>query len=130
MLREMEYIIDQCPPIPWKRAGHTQDRFYDKQKQEKIFYGLSLKRQHGNQPMFEGPLLLTLKFYMTIPKSMIRRQMSEHHYKRPDLDNLCKFFLDAATSILWEDDAQISGMSIIKIYSDKPRTEIHLKELE
>lgn len=130
MLREMQYIIDHCPPLAWSRAGKNGNRFYDKQKEEKLLYGLSLKRQHGNQPMFTKPINVDIVFYMPIPKSMHRRQASKWHTKRPDKDNLTKLVYDAATNILWEDDCIICDGNEMKVYDSNPRTLIIVTELE
>ena len=81
MLRRVEYIIE-IPPIPWKRAGVHEKHFFDRQTQEKLFYGLSLQKQHGTQPMFDKPVKVELFFFMPIPKSMKRRAQSPYHSKR------------------------------------------------
>ena len=50
--------------------------------------------------------------------------------KKPDIDNLIKFVLDALQGQdgYFVDDSQVIRLYAEKIYSDKPRTEIMLVE--
>src|SRR5689334_16703666 len=53
-----------------------------------------------------------MTFYLPIPKSHSRTQVNrilwgfDEHTSKPDIDNLAKFYLDAANGILWPDDKQ------------------------
>jgi Holliday junction resolvase RusA-like endonuclease len=38
--------------------------------------------------------------------------------KMPDLDKLCRAVLDAMTHIVWNDDAQVVGLTAAKLYAD------------
>jgi Holliday junction resolvase RusA-like endonuclease len=49
---------------------------------------------------------------------------------KPDIDNLLKFYNDVLTGLIWVDDKFISKISAIKVYGDKPRTEILIKMTE
>jgi Holliday junction resolvase RusA-like endonuclease len=48
------------------------------------------------------------------------------HIKKPDLDNLAKFFLDCSNKLLFNDDSQICELRAKKIYSSKPGTLVRL----
>jgi Holliday junction resolvase RusA-like endonuclease len=48
------------------------------------------------------------------------------HTSRPDLDNICKMYMDASNGILYRDDAQVTRLSSSKHYSTNPRTEIDI----
>jgi Holliday junction resolvase RusA-like endonuclease len=48
----------------------------------------------------------------------------------PDFDNLEKFAVDSINKIVFEDDKQIVSCRTDKRYSERPRTEILIKELD
>jgi Holliday junction resolvase RusA-like endonuclease len=48
------------------------------------------------------------------------------HTSRPDLDNICKMYMDASNGILYRDDAMVTKLSSSKHYSTNPRTEIDI----
>lgn len=50
--------------------------------------------------------------------------------KKPDIDNIAKAVLDALNSVAYRDDIQIVELQIRKQYSEKPRLEICMEELE
>lgn len=47
---------------------------------------------------------------------------------KPDADNIMKLVLDALNEVAYDDDKYIYRISIEKIYSDKPRTEITISD--
>lgn len=68
-------------------------------------------------------------FCMPIPKGMLKKGMNlKRHGKKPDVDNLMKFYLDCLTGIAWEDDSCVSIAGAIKIYSNTPRTIVGILE--
>ena len=50
--------------------------------------------------------------------------------KKPDIDNIQKAVLDGCNKVVWKDDALICKIEVEKAYSDKPRVEVHVRELE
>jgi hypothetical protein len=62
----------------------------------------------------------------------IDKSFAEHecllHVKKPDVDNLIKYYLDCMNGICYLDDSQVSIAHAIKLYSPTPRTEIILEE--
>ncbi len=118
-------------PIPWKRPGHAGTHFYDQQHHERLAWSLFLLQQHGNAPMFDGPLFLEIIFYMRIPINVKKRSKCAWHMKIPDSSNLLKFVEDSITDTgtIWKDDCVVSKTLISKIYDKEPRTEITISEL-
>jgi Holliday junction resolvase RusA-like endonuclease len=49
---------------------------------------------------------------------------------RPDTDNYIKSVQDALNGIVWKDDSQVVALIADKWYSDKPRIEIDVREVE
>ena len=50
--------------------------------------------------------------------------------KKPDIDNIAKAVLDALNEVAYRDDAQAVELQMRKKYSDRPRLEICIEELE
>ncbi len=123
------YIIDG-DPIAWARAAPSKySRMWDTQKQIKFEHGISLRKQHKGNGLFEGPILLDIIFYFKKPKSCVRKQGSFHIYK-PDLSNLIKLIEDIGSGILYKDDAIIACIRAQKKYDAQPRTEFRIVSLE
>ena len=82
-----------------------------------------------NKPFFATEKLeITIHACFTIPKSYSakKRDLLDGTYrnKKPDNDNVEKFYFDLMTGILYEDDRQIVINHTYKFYSKKPRVEI------
>jgi len=72
-----------------------------------------------------------MNFYLPIPRSSSTSEKNrklwgmERCIDKPDVDNLCKFYFDCMSGIVWPDDKQVSRCLARKIrYSENPRTEI------
>lgn len=85
-------------------------------------------------PPMDGPLAVDMKVYMAIAESKPKRWKAaalagvERPTKKPDLDNFAKM-LDALNLIVWIDDSQIVQLQTAKFYSDAPRLEIAVRQL-
>ena len=53
----------------------------------------------------------------------------EPYTKKVDADNLAKIILDALNGVAYDDDKQISKLTVTKVYGKDPRVEVRLKEL-
>ena len=72
-----------------------------------------------------------IEFHLPLPKNASKSQENQYLWYgdaniKPDIDNLVKFYLDAANGILWQDDKQIIELNVIKKYSQKPKTIINV----
>ena len=130
-MRSKSYVIN-AKPIAWQRSGHNGHHFYDRQKNEKIAYGLYILKHHGDEPIFEGPLSLDVIFYMPQPRLLRNRSKSGYHDKVPDIDNLLKHLMDSITQtkVVWNDDKQVAQIYEKKIYAKTPRIEFTISEIE
>jgi Holliday junction resolvase RusA-like endonuclease len=105
---------------------------YDSQKQLKLLMSITLGGQHDEEPLFEGPLYVDIIFYMRMPMMTLpRRKVLNGTFckKRPDIDNMCKFYLDVANGIIYSDDSTIACMTLRKIYDFEPRTVMTVSEI-
>ena len=82
---------------------------------------------------FEGPIHIKLVFQMPIPKSFTKKKQELikdgflEYDKKPDLDNLAKAILDALNGIAYEDDSKITGLFLVKRYSQFPGITMTIK---
>lgn len=80
--------------------------------------------EHKPPTPVEGPLSMTLHFFLPRPRSLPKRV--EFPTTRPDLDNFAKAVLDALRGVIYRDDAQIVHLSVSKHYNDVPGVSIRL----
>ena len=85
----------------------------------------------GARPMYEGPLMLVVDFYMPRPKNHfgvhgVKRTAPRYPIVRPDTTKLLRPLEDALSGILWRDDAQIVEQIVRKRYGDPPRAEVRV----
>ena len=129
-MRMKVYKVD-LPPIPCQRPKLSGHRFYDGQVSDKVAFGLLLLKQHGQEMPFSTAVDLTITFFMRIPPGTRIGVKTKHHTKKCDLDNLLKFALDALVDAdILTDDRIICMITAKKEYSNNPRTEFTIKELE
>ena len=73
----------------------------------------------------EKPCKVLIKAQFGIPKSWTKAkkaaaQANEIYPKKPDGDNIAKIVLDSFSSIIWDDDAQVYDLRVIKTYAVEP----------
>jgi Holliday junction resolvase RusA-like endonuclease len=117
-------------PIPKKRPRFSRQGLrvvtYDAQKREKERFRSYIKA-FPKEP-FRDAVYLSVDFGMPIPKSTLKKNKKLmvdgdiNHTKKPDIDNLIKFVMDACTGIFWVDDSQVGAVFACKFYSDVPET--------
>lgn len=133
-LRTKSYMVEGNP-IALARVRYSRGHFYDSQKNLKLVWGISLEKQHNDEPLFEGPLWMDIIFYLPIAKKCsgkLRKDLTNNwHLFKPDISNLCKFLEDVCIDIVYEDDCLIAKETIEKVYDDGngPRTEFTISEL-
>lgn len=99
---------------------------------------LRLAHEHAPEKPLDCPLMMNVAFYFPHPKSHYRTGknsgelklgIQELHTKRPDIDNLLKFIADALNGVYFRDDSCICTCHAVKRYSERPRTEILIREI-
>lgn len=132
-------ITIEGEPISKKRhrckcvRGHGQA--YDVQRDEFSIVNSIIRHQALKMAYCFAPnsfLIVNFRFYLPISdretnsKRMAKLWGFEKPNKKPDFDNLIKFYCDCANGVLWEDDMEIIKGSYEKLYSDEPRTEMEI----
>lgn len=83
------------------------------------------------------PVSVQVTFYVYPPEYLKKKKRVAHLLesealyvdKKPDLDNYFKAVTDAAEGLLYKNDSQIAAITMQKLYSLDPRTEIEVEEL-
>lgn len=95
-----------------------------------------LTRFKFREEPFKKPIKITTRFYRPIPirTSEKKRELMEKGeilpQTKPDVDNYFKGFTDALNGLIFEDDKQIAEIHAYKFYSDNPRIELEVEEIE
>lgn len=105
-----------------------------KSRNFKQYVGL-VASQYAPDKLLEGPLQLEVKVYKPSLKSFSKKKAlaAEEGLLRPttkpDVDNYVKGVKDALNKVIWNDDSQVVDLKVSKWYSEKPRVEVIIKEL-
>jgi Holliday junction resolvase RusA-like endonuclease len=65
--------------------------------------------------MFDAPVAVGLRFYMPRPKS---KKKAVFPTTKPDIDKLARAALDALSTVVFRDDAQVIALQARKVYAD------------
>lgn len=136
----IEFIIPGDPvPQGRPRAGRAGRRIvmYDpKESREYKRYVSLIARQHAPKTLLKGPLSVEMKIYRKIPKSTTKKDRAlisegiKRPVTKPDTDNYTKSVLDALNGIIYKDDSQVTDLYASKYYSDNPRVELKIQEID
>lgn len=114
--------------VPIKRkSGRVDVRVYDERATDKGIDRIQLMQQLRSQGLlrrFSGPIAIEMRFYMPKLKSYAKRLLNTPFDKKPDIDNLVKYYLDVMNDLIFNDDRQVTELWCEKIYSDTPKVEI------
>ncbi|XQY90668.1 RusA family crossover junction endodeoxyribonuclease [Metabacillus sp. HB246100] len=129
-----EAVAQGRPRASVNKRGKVHVHDPKKSKDFKSYVKL-IASQNRPKELLSGPLAVELRVYKPILKSFTlkEKEAAKQGVKRPitkpDLDNHAKGVLDAMNMIIYKDDAQIVDLVVSKFYSDYPRIEIFIKEL-
>lgn len=134
-----EFTIYQ-KPLPKKATEFFNVRrairgFNPSKKDMEIFQWAVLSGRHAPPYPLRGAVKIKLEFYFSIPKSFTKKRRIEiangndHHYIRPDIDNLCKFYFDALKELFFHDDCQVTQLEAVKRYGDPERIYVRIEDL-
>ena len=128
-MKEVSFRIPGKPaPQPRPRKG-KHGNFYSNSPKSAEWKDLIrlFSKKYYQKPPWPGPVGMQLDFEMPIPKAV-----KDQHWvaKKPDIDNLAKAVMDALSGLIYEDDAQICALVVIKTYSETPGVNVHCYELQ
>lgn len=125
-------------PVAKARPGRNKHGFrYKPTKGRKYEQSIAelVKLQMITRNPTKSPVSLDLVLLFEIPKSWPnwKREAAQSqqiaHTSKPDADNVVKSIKDALNKIVYEDDAQVTDIKVLKLYSDSPGVLIDVKEL-
>lgn len=111
-------------PRSWKRPSGKHHRYTspeEKAIREEI--GLHARTAMRGKEMLIGPLFVSILAVFPNPKGG-PRQDANFHSSRPDADNIAKLAIESIMGICFADDAQVSGLDILKIYGNDPQLRV------
>lgn len=121
------------PPVAWARARQRGAQRFTAPDQARAKRRLQQELKLVCRAPHAGPVHLTVRAYMPIPPSCSRaehaRRLGAWHMQKPDADNIAKLIKDAANGVVYKDDSQVASLTVLKVWSDNPRTEIIFDEL-
>lgn len=92
------------------------------------------QQQDGRQ--LTGSIRANITAYYKVPKSYTKKRLQtiregiEYPQKKPDADNIAKIILDSLNKIAFDDDSQVTELTILKRYTeDLERVEFELEEV-
>jgi Holliday junction resolvase RusA-like endonuclease len=98
--------------------------------------GWEYRRQCKDAFPEKTPIRMTISAYYTIPKSASAKRRTSMESgeirptKKPDIDNVVKVYADALNGVAYHDDTQIVSLMCEKYYSNEPRVEVRLENVE
>ena len=113
-------IFVEYTPFAQPRPRISKFGTYDPAAKKKKELGFLIKQQWKDN-LIDGPVELSLRFYMPIPKSLSKKKQAalvdQPHIKKPDIDNLIKAVIDTMSGIVIKDDKIIWKIKAEKFYS-------------
>ena len=128
-------------PVRNKTSGRTRVVVVDSNKQVKPWSSQvadAALRALNTQPMWRGPVAVSLTFFFTRPKGHYGTGRNAHTLRdsapgaivtKPDIDKLARCVLDALTGVAFHDDAQVTVLNLHKLYGEPERLEARVTGL-
>jgi len=124
----MKEILFEVPfaPTPQQRHRTSGKRTYDPSAKDKADF-LALVRHHAPESPVQGVIRVSIGFGFRRPKShfgagknagVLKKTAAYEYIKKPDVDNLAKFVLDALNGVFFKDDCQVNFLTAWKHYSE------------
>ena len=81
-----------------------------------------------------APVFVTIEAVKAVPASWSKKRQLEAQGKfwdgKPDADNIAKSVLDALNRTAWDDDKQVTGLTVTKMYGAYDHLHITIAEAE
>lgn len=122
-----------------KNGKHFRGRYNPQKKIADEFSSILLNQLPVDFKPIQGPLFVQLWYGLKRPKAhygtgrnkgKLKASAPKYPGKKPDIDNYEKFIYDCLSGVVIRDDSQICSCRHDKRYSEIPRVEIEIKELE
>lgn len=87
---------------------------------------LAASQAMAGRPLIEGPVEALMTMVLPVPASWSKRKQADAMNGtvmpevKPDMDNVIKAIFDAVNGIVWNDDVQVVGLRVRKVYGATP----------
>ena len=119
-------------PVAWARAGKNGKRHFTKPRQAAHMDAIKWAAREAGVAQFQGPVRLTIWATFPVPVSCTKleaaRRMASPHTMKPDADNVAKLVKDALNGVAYADDAQVSELTVRKVWGHEGRTVITVEK--
>lgn len=121
------------------RTVYGGKRTYTPEKTVNYEALVKLSYQQAAGGLFLGagvPVRVRIDAYYDTPKSESKKRLRDmlagllFPTKKPDWDNIGKIVCDALNGIAYKDDAQVVDGHVVKHYSEVPRTDVLIEEVQ
>ena len=130
----MIYVIPGKPVSIIKIREAQKRKSWDDQSEAKARIAVDLVNQHGELPLYDGPLKLEVSFYFQFLQPVSRDKVSimreRGHVINPGLSDLIQFIEWVGKGIIFSHDYLIASIDARKCFDDTARTEFVIKRLE
>ena len=122
MVKKIIFAISGIPKAQ-RRHRHTKSgHVYDPSKKNKAEFLLQSMKYKPKKPLESAKLTIIFRFKR--PKSHygkhgLKKSAPEVHNKRPDVDNLAKFVMDALDKVFFVDDGCVHTLVASKEYANR-----------
>ena len=132
-------IVIPGPPVAKGRPRFSRGRAYTpaKTRRGEIDIGWLAKQAMIGRKIIAGPVTALIEVSVPVPKSWSvakRRKIAISGVLwptgKPDLDNVAKLVLDAINKIVFNDDAQVIELRVLKFYAASPSTNVTVNVIE
>ena len=116
-------------------ATYTPDKTVRYENLVKMMF-INAREEAGAAGLLEGPLAIRIDAYFAIPSSESKKRKSMmlsgeiKCVKKKDVDNIAKIVMDGLNKVAYKDDKQVIKLIVTKQYSDEPRVEVFVEEVE
>lgn len=122
----MRYII-QVEPKPFRHSNTKAIANEDLLR--KLSIQQAITRQHGSMGMFNGPLALSVVYYMRLKLKQPRYMLDTHCISRPLLFELDRMICETCLEFLFDDMAQVVEFNSSRKYACVPGIVLEIREL-
>ena len=112
------------------RRGKFTVAYSDQETEEGKTY-LEIRRQWSGPPL-DCPIKLFILALFPVTKTSVKKVEAmlsgeTKHVKKPDLDNIIKFYSDVCNGSVWRDDSLVYEIEASKGYAKEPQTIIRVE---